>query len=120
MIDVPVHASISEIPGAKIEMERMRWAPDQAAANYHFLLLLGEICGRVEQSGVNGYAERGRPEDWKKLADVDPAAIELVLSRIRRKYPEWRFDCSPAWRLLDKVDVHFQTAQERRYRGLAS
>jgi hypothetical protein len=109
---------ISQIPGAKLPIERMRWAPDQHAANLMLLMALGEVTGRLEESYDN-YSERGAPGNWLRLCDVDTAALDMVISRVRRKHPEWRFDIGPATTTLDKIDCHINTAQVRARRERA-
>jgi len=107
---------ISEIPGAALPVEACRWEPDQAPLNLHLLMLLGEVCGRLEPSGWGGYRDRGTRDGWLTLAQVDPEALEDCVRRIRRKYPDWMFDTGSAVSILDKLDVHFAKAQARRRR----
>ena len=107
---------ISEIPGAALGIESCRWREDQRASNLHLVLLLGALTGRLEPSAGLSYSERGRPEDWLTLAQVGEPAIEAVLSRIRRQYPEHRLDGGEATSTLDMLDCHFATAMERKRR----
>jgi hypothetical protein len=107
---------ISEMPGAQLPVEECRWTPDQAPLNLHFLTLLGEATGRLEVSGWGGYRQRGAGP-FRTLADVDAAALEGVVRRIRRRSAEWVFDVGSAETILDRIDCHFATAQLRRRRG---
>jgi len=118
MADVaPTVVHFSEIRGAAIPLEECRWSKEQQAANANLLLMLGELTGRLEPSGWGGYRERGDEAGWMRLADVDESAIEAVLARIRRNFPEWRFDAGAAETLLGKLDCHVATAVERRRRA---
>jgi hypothetical protein len=110
---------ISEIPGAQLALEECRWASDQQAGNVHFLCLLGELCGRCEPSGAEGYALRGTPRTWLRLRDVDERDVRKVLGRIERAHT-WHLDAGRAKATLDRIDVHFMTAQLRRRQELAA
>ena len=110
----PSTTKISELRGAKLPVESCRWAIDQQASNVELLLQLGMLTGRCEL-GIDSYSEKGEPEQWLTLAEVDPAAVEEVLSRLRRKYPEWRLDGQGSTS-LEQLDHHFQVAQARRRR----
>jgi hypothetical protein len=104
---------ISEVPGVVVELEAHRWRPDQQAANFHFTIMLGVLCGRLEESTGGCWSERGSTDTWLTLQQVDPAAIEVVLTRMRRRYPEWKLDAGRAETLIDSIDVHFATARAR-------
>ena len=108
---------ISGIPGAALLIEETRWHPDQAAANLDLLLRLGELCGRLQPSGIGGYSQVGTPESWLKLADVDEGAIRSVVRRIRRAHPDWDgLDAGDEVTTLGQLDHHFGLAQRRRDR----
>jgi hypothetical protein len=109
---------ISEIPGAELPLEACRWPKDQSGANGHFWLLLGELTGRLEPSADGCYGQRGHPDIWLRLDQIDEAALRRVLGRMRRMYSHWMFDIGRAETLLDQIDVHFGTAQRRKNRGL--
>lgn len=108
---------ISSLPGAALLIEECRWRPDQVPANQHFLMLLGELCGRLQPSGIGGYSQVGTPESWLKLADVDEGAIRSVVRRIRRAHPDWDgLDAGDEVTTLGQLDHHFGLAQRRRDR----
>jgi hypothetical protein len=107
---------VSLRPCASDHQVRVGVLEDQAAANLHLLLQLGELTGRLEPSSIGGYSQRGEPAGWMRLRDVDEAAIERVLTRIRRRYPEHRLHGGNATDVVGQLDVHFCTAQERRRR----
>jgi hypothetical protein len=107
---------MSEIPGAKIALESCRWAPDQQPSNSRLVLLLGTITGRCRPSVGASYSERGTPDDWLTLRQVDEAAIEAELARLRKVCPEWRLEGGGAETLVDQLDHHFRAAQGRRER----
>jgi hypothetical protein len=107
-------ARISELPGAWLSLERCRWEIDQQAANGLLVALLGELAGSRERSGIEGFSRTGSPETWRKLADLDPALVEGVVSRVRRMRPELRIEDGGATDIREALDNHFTAAQRRR------
>lgn len=107
---------ICELPGAALPIESCLWAEDQRHANLHLWSLLGELTGRLERSGLDGFTQRGAPGGWMALSDIDPQAIELVLRRITNRHPDWVYDAGSAPTTIDRVNTHFATAQLRRQR----
>jgi hypothetical protein len=105
---------ICDLPGAQLDIGMCRWPPDQAAAKLHFLCLLGEVCGRLEEDAAGGYKQRGEAASWLKLSEVDASALAGVVTRMesmRRVYPTWRLNCGDASGIHHKITVHFNTAQ---------
>jgi hypothetical protein len=109
---------ITELPGGELPLEDCRWAEPQRSANFHFWTILGELTGRLEPSAGFCLTQKGSPETWLRLADVDAEALQGAVGRMRRQYPEWMFDTgrAPANGIHEQIDAHFATAQVRRRR----
>ena len=105
--------NIADEPGARLDIGQCRFTADHAAANLHLLCLLGELCGRCEPSGGGGYIERGTPETWLTLRQVDAPAVELVVRRVERAHGGWHVDGGEAVTALDRLAVHWGRAQVR-------
>ena len=104
---------ICSLPGAAIDIGVCRFRPDEAGANLHFALLLSEVTGRLEPSGAGGYCEKGVEAGWLRLADIEAGALEAIVRRVQRMYPSWRLHADDALPIHGRIQVHFNTAQER-------
>jgi hypothetical protein len=102
-------------PGARIDLNLVRFEPDLAPASVHLLTLLAVVTGRGESVGYS-YVERGTPDGWMRLRDIDAPALERIVRRIRRQYPEWQLTGGEAVGIHDQLRVHFNTAQARKRR----
>jgi hypothetical protein len=115
------YVNICEEPGAALNIGLCRWTPDQAGANSHLLMMLGELTGRLEPSGVGGYCQTGVVADgWMRLVDVDAAALSAIVRRMERAYPSWKPDADGTLPIHGQIQMHFNTAQERWLREQAA
>ena len=109
------YVRISQLPGADLNVHSLRFVPDQGLGSLHLLQLLAVATGSAAGDST-GYYTRGTPADWTTLADVGPAEIEAVLRRAERAHPGFALEGGDAVNVLDRIDVHFNTAQERKRR----
>jgi hypothetical protein len=99
-------------PGAGLDIGVCRFTPDQAQTNLHFLVLLGEVCGRLAPDAAGGFSDCGTAESgWLRLSEVDASALEAIVRRMQRSYPSWRVNGGKGVGVHERVSVHWATAQ---------
>lgn len=111
----PAYVRISQLPGAALNLALCRFRPDEGHGSLHLLMLLGAVTGALEPTPT-GYTSRGNVEDFPTLAQVSVSEIEAVVRRIERAHAGWKLPDAGATKILDKIDIMFNTAQERKRR----
>lgn len=72
----------------------------------------------LEPSAIGGFSRvEGNEACHLRLSEVDEAALDATLGRIRRRYPAWRLEGGQAEGTCAQLDEHYLAAQRRRARG---
>jgi hypothetical protein len=140
--------SISETPGAELDIGLCRWTSNPAAT-YDLLHYLGALTGRFTRNGDRfervdprpygvvsderhegqdrgGVVTRttfgrvGEPAPWPTLNDVSAAEITAAVARVKGKYASvsWDLDAPVLADIRERLNVHFARAQYRQRKDL--
>ncbi|MGC2375371.1 MAG: hypothetical protein WA484_16010 [Solirubrobacteraceae bacterium] len=106
---------ISQLHGAALDSAICRFRQDEALASMLLLVLLGAATGFLEP-GTMGYSPRGDVAGYSTLAELGVPEIEACVRRVERAHVGFKLCGGDAVNILDRIDVHYNTAQERKRR----